>query len=95
IEAKHQELREKQARERYDQLPSTGPSVPDIEDDDMDPNYAKVNHFREPPPPRSLFKAPSPQLHPINPAWDVTTEQENLDGLYAKVNKQQPPVPDR
>ncbi|XP_059503033.1 partitioning defective 3 homolog B-like isoform X1 [Stegostoma tigrinum] len=91
IEAKHQELREKQARERYDQLPSTGPSVPDIEDDDMDPNYAKVNHFREPPPSTSVFKAPSPQLHSINPPRDLTTEQENLDGLYAKINKQQPP----
>ncbi|XP_048455034.1 partitioning defective 3 homolog B [Rhincodon typus] len=91
IEAKHQELREKQARERYDQLPSTSPSVPDIEDDDMDPNYAKVNHFREPPPPASVFKAPSPQLHSLNPPRDLTAEQENLDGLYAKINKQQHP----
>ncbi|XP_078085044.1 partitioning defective 3 homolog B-like isoform X2 [Mustelus asterias] len=94
IEAKHQELRERQARERYDQVPSTGPSVPDIEDDDMDPNYAKVNHFREPPPPSGGLKAPSPQLHPINPPRDLSAEQENLDGLYAKINKQQPPAPD-
>ncbi|XP_041056776.1 partitioning defective 3 homolog B-like isoform X1 [Carcharodon carcharias] len=94
IEAKHQELRERQAKERYDQLPSTGPSVPDIEDDDMDPNYAKVNHFREPPPTASVFKAPSPQLHSINPPRDFTAEQENLDGLYAKINKQQTPTPD-
>ncbi|XP_038643216.1 partitioning defective 3 homolog B-like [Scyliorhinus canicula] len=94
IDAKHQELRERQAKERYDQLPSTGPSVPDIEDDDMDPNYAKVNHFREPPPSIGGFKAPSPQLHKTNLPRDLTAEQENLDELYAKVNKQQPPVPD-
>ncbi|XP_067844190.1 partitioning defective 3 homolog B-like isoform X2 [Heptranchias perlo] len=95
IEAKHQELRERQARERYDQLPSsTGLSVPDIEDDDMDPNYARVNHFREPPTPPGGFKPPSPQLHPINPPRDLGAEQENLDGLYAKINKQRPPPPD-
>ncbi|XP_067892200.1 partitioning defective 3 homolog B-like isoform X2 [Heterodontus francisci] len=94
IEAKHQELRERQARERYDQLPSTGLSVPDIEDDDMDPNYARVNHFREPPAPPSGFKAPSPQLHALNLPRDLSAEQENLDGLYAKINKQQPPAPD-
>ncbi|XP_051884696.1 partitioning defective 3 homolog B-like isoform X2 [Pristis pectinata] len=94
IEAKHQELREKQARERYDQLSPTSLSVPDIEDDDMDPNYARVNHFREPPVSHGGFKPPSPQLHPINPPRDLSPEQENLDGLYAKINKQRPPAPD-
>uniref|UniRef100_UPI00398F8338 partitioning defective 3 homolog B-like isoform X2 n=1 Tax=Pristiophorus japonicus TaxID=55135 RepID=UPI00398F8338 len=94
IEAKHQELRERQARERYDQLPFTSVSVPDIEDDDMDPNYARVNHFREPPAPPGGYKPPSPQLHSINPPQDLTAEQENLDGLYAKINKQRPPAPD-
>ncbi|XP_032880246.1 partitioning defective 3 homolog B isoform X1 [Amblyraja radiata] len=94
IEAKHQELREKQARERYDQFPSTGLSVPDIEDDDMDPNYARVNHFRQPPSPHGGFKPPSPLLHLMNPPQNLSPEPENLDGLYAKINKQRPPVPE-
>ncbi|XP_069790006.1 partitioning defective 3 homolog B-like isoform X2 [Narcine bancroftii] len=88
IEAKHQELRERQARERYDQLPSTGPAVPDIEDDDADPNYARVNHFRERP------ESPSPQLQAGSPLQDLSPELENLEGLYAKINKQRPPPPE-
>eukprot|EP00062_Callorhinchus_milii_P014670 gi/632964106/ref/XP_007898238.1/ PREDICTED: partitioning defective 3 homolog B [Callorhinchus milii] len=94
IEAKHQELRERQARERSEQQAVPSLSIPNIEDDDMDPNYARVNHFREPPPPAASFQPPSPQLNTINLPRDLAIEQENLEGLYAKVNKQRLPPPD-
>ncbi|KAJ8383928.1 hypothetical protein AAFF_G00212970 [Aldrovandia affinis] len=84
IEAKHQELRD---RER---LP-----LPDVEDDDHDPNYARINNFREPPPPAPYphrDRSPSPQ--PPGPAPSHSREpsaEGPIEGLYAKVNKQRPP----
>lgn len=65
-------------------------SVPDVEDDDSDPNYARISNFRQPPSPQSLVSrtpspaAPGPHLPPASP--------EELDGLYAKVNKARPPA---
>ncbi|KAK6309495.1 hypothetical protein J4Q44_G00193760 [Coregonus suidteri] len=98
IEAKHAELRERQAREK-------GP-LPDVEDDDMDPNYARINNFRDTSSPRqspySRTRTPSPQRpppHGLGPGPSHGSEPSNkdpLDGLYAKVNKQRqaPPMAD-
>ncbi|XP_029936619.1 partitioning defective 3 homolog B-like isoform X2 [Myripristis murdjan] len=44
IEAKHIELRERQSR---DQRGGGGSSYPDVEDDDADPNYARIHTFRD------------------------------------------------
>ncbi|MCJ8732721.1 hypothetical protein PDJAM_G00214550 [Pangasius djambal] len=89
IEAKHQELRDRQARDRF---------VPqDVEDDDVDPNYARINTFRgRPSPTQSPYgtRSPSPQraTHPTNHSRDPSTE-DPLDGLYAKINKPRGPTP--
>uniref|UniRef100_A0A8C1TRY3 Par-3 family cell polarity regulator beta b n=1 Tax=Cyprinus carpio TaxID=7962 RepID=A0A8C1TRY3_CYPCA len=93
IEAKHQELRERQVRDHF--------SPPDVEDDDLDPNYARINNFRErgsPSQPRYGNHSPSPQRppHPVSHSREPPTE-DPLDGLYAKVNKQRslpPPAAD-
>uniref|UniRef100_A0A8C1KK81 Par-3 family cell polarity regulator beta b n=1 Tax=Cyprinus carpio TaxID=7962 RepID=A0A8C1KK81_CYPCA len=93
IEAKHQELRECQVRDHF--------SPPDVEDDDLDPNYARINNFRErgsPSQPRYGNHSPSPQRppHPVSHSREPSTE-DPLDGLYAKVNKQRslpPPAAD-
>ncbi|RXM28561.1 Partitioning defective 3-like B [Acipenser ruthenus] len=89
IEAKHQELREKQAKVKYDHVPAHGPPLPDFEDDEADPNYARINNFREKAPPQSVYRPPSPHLPPapINYQRDPPADQEHLEGLYAKVNK--------
>ncbi|KAI3365948.1 hypothetical protein L3Q82_009780, partial [Scortum barcoo] len=59
-------------------------SLPDVEDDESDPSYARINNFRQPPSPQSFIsRTPSPAA--------VTASQEDLDGLYAKVNKTRPP----
>ncbi|XP_058888149.1 partitioning defective 3 homolog B-like isoform X1 [Acipenser ruthenus] len=89
IEAKHQELREKQAKVKYDHVPAHGPPLPDFEDDVADPNYAQINNFREKAPPQSVYRSPSPHLPPapINYQRDPPADQEHLEGLYAKVNK--------
>ncbi|MGH0117041.1 UNVERIFIED_CONTAM: hypothetical protein FKN15_028153 [Acipenser sinensis] len=89
IEAKHQELREKQAKVKYDNIPAHGPPLPDFEDDEADPNYARINNFREKAPPQSVYRPPSPHLPPapINYQRDPPADQEHLEGLYAKVNK--------
>uniref|UniRef100_A0A8C2Q789 Par-3 family cell polarity regulator beta b n=1 Tax=Cyprinus carpio TaxID=7962 RepID=A0A8C2Q789_CYPCA len=93
IEAKHQELRERQVRDHF--------SPPDVEDDDLDPNYARINNFRErgsPSQPRYGNHSPSPQRPPppVSHSREPSTE-DPLDGLYAKVNKQRslpPPAAD-
>lgn len=89
IEAKHQELRERQVRDRF--------SSPDVEDDDLDPNYARINNFRErvsPSLPLYGNRSPSPQRPPppVSHSREPSTE-DPLDGLYAKVNKQRSPPP--
>ncbi|XP_047671062.1 partitioning defective 3 homolog B isoform X3 [Tachysurus fulvidraco] len=87
IEAKHQELRDRQARDRF--VP------PDVEDDDVDPNYARINTFRGRPS-QSPYgtRSPSPQraTHPTDHSREPSTE-DPLDGLYAKINKPRGPTP--
>ncbi|KAL4635801.1 hypothetical protein GN956_G13564 [Arapaima gigas] len=86
IEAKHQELRDRQAH-RF--------PLPDVEDDDADPNYARINNFRDPPArSQSPYKNRTPSPKPLPPSISHSREpstEDPLDGLYAKVNKQRPP----
>uniref|UniRef100_A0A669Q9P6 Partitioning defective 3 homolog B n=1 Tax=Phasianus colchicus TaxID=9054 RepID=A0A669Q9P6_PHACC len=96
IGAKHQELRQKQLRGLLDY--SSGPGGPDIDDDEMDPNYARVNHFREAYPAPSIYRPSSPAVAEtfVYPRDSSSTpmEREHLEGLYAKINKQHyPQVP--
>ncbi|KAM7104248.1 partitioning defective 3 homolog B isoform 2-T2 [Molossus nigricans] len=98
IGAKHQELREKQARGLVDYATGTIGSLHDMEDDEMDPNYARVNHFREPCAPANVYRSPSPpRAVPLVYPRDgrpLSPERDHLEGLYAKVNKPyHPPVP--
>ncbi|KAM8873072.1 par-3 family cell polarity regulator beta a isoform 1-T1 [Synchiropus picturatus] len=66
-------------------------SFPDVEDDDNDPNYARINNFRQPPSPQSyISRTPSP-APPVNQHLPSADE---LEGLYAKVNKPRPPPAD-
>uniref|UniRef100_A0A3Q1GBG0 Partitioning defective 3 homolog B-like n=1 Tax=Acanthochromis polyacanthus TaxID=80966 RepID=A0A3Q1GBG0_9TELE len=66
-------------------------SFPDVEDDDGDPNYARINNFRQPPSPQSFIsRTPSPSA-PIGGPNPPRASSEELDGLYAKVNKSRPP----
>ncbi|XP_009580362.1 PREDICTED: partitioning defective 3 homolog B, partial [Fulmarus glacialis] len=93
IGAKHQELRQKQLRGLSDY--STGPGGPDIDDDEMDPNYARVNHFREAYPAASIYRPSSPAaaetfVYPRD-SPSAPIEREHLEGLYAKINKQHYP----
>ncbi|XP_063788723.1 partitioning defective 3 homolog B isoform X2 [Pseudophryne corroboree] len=88
INAKHQEIREKQARVLFDFNAAN-----DIEDDDMDPNYARVNHFKEPPPHLNLQRSysppvPSPYSYPREPLAPPP-ERDHVQDLYAKINKKQ------
>ncbi|XP_054827047.1 partitioning defective 3 homolog B isoform X2 [Eublepharis macularius] len=84
IGAKHQELRQKQARDLIEY--STGPvgPPPDMDDDETDPNYARVNHFRERYPTISTYRPSSPPL-PENPP--APGDRDHLEGLYARINK--------
>uniref|UniRef100_H0WW76 Par-3 family cell polarity regulator beta n=1 Tax=Otolemur garnettii TaxID=30611 RepID=H0WW76_OTOGA len=98
IGAKHQELREKQARGLVDYAAGAFGSVHDMDDDEMDPNYARVNHFREPCVSASVFRSPSPpRAGPFGFPRDgrpLSPERDHLEGLYAKVNKPyHPPAP--
>ncbi|XP_070786527.1 par-3 family cell polarity regulator beta a [Enoplosus armatus] len=66
-------------------------SLPDVEDDDSDPNYARINNFRQPPSPQSFIsRTPSPGTLTGGPNPPQASFEE-LDGLYAKVNKSRPP----
>ncbi|XP_069874868.1 partitioning defective 3 homolog B isoform X2 [Dipodomys merriami] len=98
IGAKHQELREKQARVLVDYAAGATGSVHDMDDDEMDPNYARVNHFREPCASANVFRSPSPPwTGPLGYTRDgraLSPERDHLEGLYAKVNKPyHPPTP--
>lgn len=98
IGAKHQELREKQARGLVDYATGTIGSLHDMDDDEMDPNYARVNHFREPCASANVYRSPSPpRTGPLVYPRDgrpLSPERDHLEGLYAKVNKPyHPPVP--
>ncbi|XP_058507970.1 par-3 family cell polarity regulator beta a isoform X2 [Solea solea] len=75
--------------------PDTG-SFPDLEEDDSDPNYARIDHFRQPPSPQALAsRTPSPAAAAAAAAASgphvAQVSAEELDGLYAKVNKPRPP----
>ncbi|NXM39385.1 PAR3L protein, partial [Gymnorhina tibicen] len=93
IGAKHQELRQKQLRGLSDY--STGPGGPDIDDDEVDPNYARVNHFREAYHPASIYRPSSPAVGEtfvyLRDSSSTPMEREHLEGLYAKINKQHYP----
>ncbi|XP_025260774.1 partitioning defective 3 homolog B isoform X3 [Theropithecus gelada] len=96
IGAKHQELREKQARGLLDYATGAIGSVYDMDDDEMDPNYARVNHFREPCTSANVFRSPSPpRAGPFGYPRDgrpLSPERDHLEGLYAKVNKPYHPL---
>ncbi|NXN27956.1 PAR3L protein, partial [Nycticryphes semicollaris] len=89
IGAKHQELRQKQLRGLSDY------SGPDIDDDEVDPNYARVNHFREAYPAASIYRPSSPAVAEtfVYPRDSPSSpmDREHLEGLYAKINKQHYP----
>ncbi|XP_067404942.1 partitioning defective 3 homolog B isoform X2 [Emydura macquarii macquarii] len=95
IGTKHQELRQKQARGIADYSTSPVGSPPYIDDDEIDPNYARVNHFREAYPAANVYRPSSPPVaenfrYPRDiPA--IPGEREHLEGLYAKINKQHHP----
>ncbi|XP_004426881.1 PREDICTED: partitioning defective 3 homolog B isoform X2 [Ceratotherium simum simum] len=98
IGAKHQELREKQARGLVDYATGAIGSLHDMDDDEMDPNYARVNHFREPCASATVYRSPSPpRTGPLAYPRDgrpLSPERDHLEGLYAKVNKPyHPPMP--
>ncbi|XP_019301827.2 partitioning defective 3 homolog B isoform X1 [Panthera pardus] len=98
IGAKHQELREKQARGLIDYATGGIGSLHDMDDDEMDPNYARVNHFREPCASANVYRSPSPpRAGPLGYPRDgrpLSPERDHLEGLYAKVNKPfHPPMP--
>ncbi|KAL6069007.1 hypothetical protein STEG23_032123, partial [Scotinomys teguina] len=91
IGAKHQELREKQARGLVDYATGAIGSVHDMDDDEMDPNYARVNHFREQGTSANVFRSPSPPragtLAYPRGGRPLSPDRDHLEGLYAKVNK--------
>uniref|UniRef100_A0A8C2BCT2 Par-3 family cell polarity regulator beta a n=1 Tax=Cyprinus carpio TaxID=7962 RepID=A0A8C2BCT2_CYPCA len=71
---------------------------PDVEDDDLDPNYARINNFREPPTSTHSPYPPGTPTHnysqPTVPAPSRELPNEDvLEGLYAKVNKQRTAAP--
>ncbi|XP_056891205.1 partitioning defective 3 homolog B isoform X1 [Takifugu flavidus] len=62
IEADHPELSDQHLRDK----PSAGaPTYPDVEDDDADPNYARIKSFRD----QSM--GPAPQLPPHSPPYST------------------------
>ncbi|NXA08058.1 PAR3L protein, partial [Sapayoa aenigma] len=91
IGTRHQELRQKQLRGLSDYC--TGPGGPDMDDDEVDPNYARVNHFREAYPSSSIYRPSSPAVAETfvypHDSPSAPMEREHLEGLYAKINKQQ------
>lgn len=88
IHSKHKEIREKQAKMLWDFNASQS-----MEDDDMDPNYARINHFKEAPPNLSSQRPYSPPMagaysyskDPLAPA----SERDQVQDVYAKINKKQ------
>ncbi|KAM4602177.1 par-3 family cell polarity regulator beta a [Polymixia lowei] len=69
-------------------------SLLDVEDDDNDPNYARINVFRASPSPQPyLSRTPSPKsAPPPPPSHRRQRSADDLEGLYAKVNKQRGPA---
>lgn len=87
-------------RPEADVSPAARGHLPDVEDDDFDPNYARINTFRDPPPPSHASypnRMASPHYGPP-PGHAYNTPPNNEDpreGLYAKVNKIKQPTPER
>ncbi|XP_047432945.1 par-3 family cell polarity regulator beta a isoform X2 [Mugil cephalus] len=80
------------SRDRHDPRYATSSSLPDVEDDDSDPNYARISNFRQPPSPQVLARrTPSPGAPATGGPNPPQLSAEDLDGLYAKVNKSRPP----
>ncbi|KAG1938033.1 partitioning defective 3 B [Pimephales promelas] len=67
-------------------------TFPDVEDDDLDPNYARINNFREPPASSHSPYPPGTPTHNYSQP-PVPNREEELEGLYAKVNKQRAAPP--
>ncbi|XP_056619396.1 par-3 family cell polarity regulator beta a [Triplophysa dalaica] len=68
----------------------------DVEDDDLDPNYARIDNFRQPPSSGQIQRGtPAYNLaQPSLPApYREPPNEEALEGLYAKVNKQRTAPP--
>ncbi|XP_072476202.1 partitioning defective 3 homolog B isoform X6 [Notamacropus eugenii] len=91
IGAKHQELREKQARGLIDYSTGLIGALHDMDDDEMDPNYARVNHFQDTYVPASVYRSSSPpSIGALGYQRDgppLSPEKDHLEGLYAKINK--------
>lgn len=73
---------------RYTEIDS-GLVTPSVEDDDSDPNYARINNFRQPPSPQT-FNNRTPSAATQTGPNQPQVSSEELDGLYAKVNKSRP-----
>ncbi|KAM4698421.1 partitioning defective 3 homolog B [Rhinophrynus dorsalis] len=88
INLKHQELREQQAKTLWNYGTSH-----EMEDDDMDPNYARVNHFKESPPMQNAhrpYSPPVPGTHSYQRETQIpVSERDHVQELYAKINKKQ------
>ncbi|KAM8904452.1 par-3 family cell polarity regulator beta a isoform 3-T3 [Spinachia spinachia] len=70
---------------------ATPDSFPDMEDDDSDPNYARISNFRQQPSPQALIsRTPSPAPPSLSGPELRVSSPDELDGLYAKVNKSRP-----
>ncbi|XP_038195802.1 partitioning defective 3 homolog B isoform X1 [Arvicola amphibius] len=91
IGGKHQEPKGKAGRGLVDYAAGAIGPVHDMDDDEMDPNYARVNHFREPCTSANVFRSPSPpRAGPLAYPRDgrpLSPDRDHLEGLYAKVNK--------
>nr|XP_054599110.1 par-3 family cell polarity regulator beta a isoform X2 [Nothobranchius furzeri] len=61
-------------------------SLPDMDDDDSDPHYARINKFRQQLSPHSPSRTPSPAI-PAGGQSQLQMTPEDVEGLYAKVNK--------
>ncbi|KAI5090211.1 partitioning defective 3-like B isoform X1 [Silurus meridionalis] len=72
-------------------------NLPEVEDDDFDPNYARISNFRDPPPSNhatypSHMVSPN-AVRPAGHAYNISpTNEDPREGLYAKVNKIKTPT---
>ncbi|XP_065110236.1 par-3 family cell polarity regulator beta a isoform X2 [Paramisgurnus dabryanus] len=67
-------------------------TFPDVEDDDFDPNYARINNFREPPASSHPSYTPGLPTHnysqpSVSAPYREPSNEDPREGLYAKVNK--------
>uniref|UniRef100_A0A8C5PCR6 Par-3 family cell polarity regulator beta n=1 Tax=Leptobrachium leishanense TaxID=445787 RepID=A0A8C5PCR6_9ANUR len=90
INSKRQEIREKQARMLWDLNAGH-----DMEDDEVDPSYARVINFRDGPPHQNAHRPYSPQITGVHlrDTQAQVSERDHVQDLYSKINKKQQ-VPD-